>query len=122
MNEPKAGKTRRSETNQPRNRMNATPDDELTLAATRDDLRRALGSRRTVSGTSRLRDDARRSPEFPRSRLMRALLSEELRWVWVAGATALTVAAGRRLTTAQQLGRWIGAYSLARRLFDRMRL
>lgn len=102
--------------------MNATPDDELTLAATRDDLRKALGSRRTVRGTSRLRDGARqRSPEFPRSKLMRALLSEELRWVWVAGATALTVVAGRRLTTAQQLGRWIGAYSLVRRVLDRTR-
>src|SRR5262245_62910547 len=102
MKDPKLKRRTGLETNQPRNRMNATPDDELTLAATRDDLRRALGSRRTVSGTSRLRHDGRRSPEFPRSKLMRALLSEELRWVWVAGATALTVAAGRRLTTTQQ--------------------
>ena len=102
--------------------MNATPDDELTLAATREDLRKALGSRRTVGGASRLRNDPRaRSPEFPRSKLMRALLNEDLRWVWVAGATAVTVVAGRRLATAQQLGRWIGAYSLVRRIFDRTR-
>jgi hypothetical protein len=102
--------------------MNATPDDELTLEATREDLRKALGSRRTVRGASRLRNEARpRSPEFPRSKVMRALLNEDLRWVWVAGATALTVVAGRRLSAAQQLGRWVGAYSLVRRLFDRTR-
>jgi hypothetical protein len=107
--------------------MNATPDDELTLAATRDDLRRALGSRGAARGRSRARGDSvprgdsGHSAEFPRSKLMRALLSDELRWVWVAGATALTVVAGRRLATAQQLGRWVGAYSLVRRLFDRTR-
>jgi hypothetical protein len=106
-----------------RKRMNATPDDELTLAATREDLRKALGSRRAV-GASRRRNEPPpppRSTGFPRSKLMRALLNEDLRWVWVAGATAVTVVAGRRLAAAQQLGRWIGAYSLVRKLFDRTR-
>jgi hypothetical protein len=108
--------------------MNAAPDDELTLAATREDLRKALGSRRRPRVVSRHRDAMNRDPDamqddpqFPRSKLMRALLSEDLRWVWVAGATALTAVAGRRLRTTAQLGRWIGAYSLVRRVLDRTR-
>jgi len=109
--------------------MNATPDDDLTLAATREDLRKALGSKRRVPGTSRFRvpgsDDpeaARDDAAFPRSKLMRALLSEDLRWVWVVGATALTAVAGPRLRTTAQLGRWIGAYSLVRRVLQRSRV
>jgi hypothetical protein len=99
--------------------VDATPEERLTLAASRDDLRRALGRERS-NGSARNRPPiANVSSEFPRSKLMRALLNEDLRWVWIAGATALTVVAGRRLGTAQQLGRWIGAYSLVRRLLDR---
>ena len=94
------------------------PDDRMTLAASRDALRHALGRRTPgIAG-----DDASRgqvSSEFPRSKLMRALLNEDLRWVWIAGATALTVVAGQRLATAPRLGRWIGAYTLVRRLLDR---
>ena len=109
--------------------MNATPDDDLTLAATREDLRKALGSRRRVPGASRFRATERHQPdgtrddtEFPRSKLMRALLSEDLRWVWVVSATALTAVAGRRLGATAQLGRWLGAYSLVRRVFQRSRI
>jgi len=109
--------------------MNATPDDDLTLAATREDLRKALGSKRRVPGTTRFRDTERQDPdaaqddaEFPRSKLMRALLSEDLRWVWVVGATALTAVAGRRLGATAQLGRWLGAYSLVRRVLQRSRV
>jgi hypothetical protein len=105
--------------------MNATPDDELTFEATRSDLRRALGrggSRHGIRRRGQADPDSSYSPEFPRSKLMRALFNEDLRWVWLAGATALTVVAGRRLRTAQHVGRWIGAYSLVRRLFDRTRL
>jgi hypothetical protein len=96
--------------------LHAVPDDDLTLEASRDDLRRALG-KRTSAGPASVPDGV--SDEFPRSKLMRALMSEDLRWVWIAGATAFTVVAGRRLGAAQQLGRWIGAYSLVRRLLDR---
>ena len=95
----------------------AIPDDGLTLAASREDLRRALG-RRTGNGAQQPVLEGV-SSEFPRSKLMRALFNEDLRWVWLAGATALTVVAGRRLGAAQQIGRWIGAYSLVRRLLDR---
>ena len=115
--------------------MNATPDDDLTLAATREDLRKALGSKRRVPGTSRFRDTERLYPrdtegldpdgddaEFPRSKLMRALLSEDLRWVWVVGATAVTAVAGRRLGATAQLGRLLGAYSLVRRVLHRSRV
>ena len=98
--------------------VDATPEERLTLAASRDDLRRALGGQRS-NGSAKDGSIANVSGEFPRSKLMRALLSEDLRWVWLAGATALTVVAGRRLGTAQQLGRWVGAYSLVRRLLDR---
>ncbi len=106
--------------------MNATPDDDLTLAATREDLRKALGSKRRVPGTSRFRDTERLDrdgddAQFPRSKLMRALLSEDLRWVWVVSATALTAVAGRRLGATAQLGRLLGAYSLVRRVLHRSR-
>ena len=43
-------------------------------------------------------------------------------WVWVVGATALTAVAGRRLSATAQLGRWVGAYSLARRVLRRSRV
>ena len=111
--------------------MNATPDDDLTLAATREDLRKALGSGRRVRGGSRQRASEQRDTElgdanparhdeaFPRSKLMRALLNEDLRWVWVAGATVVTAVAGRSLGAAAQLGRWVGAYSLVRRVLAR---
>jgi hypothetical protein len=95
----------------------AVPEDELTLAASREDLRRALGRRKGNGADLPVLEGV--SSEFPRSKLMRALFNEDLRWVWLAGATALTVVAGRRLGAAQQIGRWIGAYSLVRRLLDR---
>ena len=112
--------------------MNATPDDDLTLAATREDLRKALGSGRRVraapdsatANDTELGDanPARHDAAFPRSKLMRALLNEDLRWVWVAGATVVTAVAGRRLGATAQLGRWVGAYSLVRRVLARTRL
>ena len=76
----------------------AIPEDELTLAASRDELRRALGRRKGNGAHHPVLEGV--SSEFPRSKLMRALLNEDLRWVWLAGATALTVVAGRRLGAA----------------------